>query len=162
MTETYMKFGFHRDKAFNWFQVFSILYWQCKVKWNQNSADSAYLLEHFSQRLVKKWIQKISSNLLRGTLTPLATGSRIGAGSCCKTLAACPSAPLSCSGTLSSIMVGDTRTPSTYSSFILSGPSTDNLVESMTLLSIYTWSELIVNKTDEMIMIQTQLGKNTL
>lgn len=73
--------------------------------------------------------------LLSGIFKPLLIASLTGRGSCCIVLVAWPRTPFSCSGTVSSIMVGISKVPSTYSSFIRNGPSTDNLVNKLNLLS---------------------------
>ena len=75
----------------------------------------------------------------RGTLSPPAMTSLIGTGSCCTVLTTWPNALFSCSGTACSLTEGVSIIPSIYSSFSLKGPSTDNLVDKITLLSICSY-----------------------
>ena len=83
-------------------------------------------------KLKKSW----KSTIPRGTFSPLARTSLIGTGSCCIVLTAWLNVPFSCSGTACSLTEGVSSIPSIYSSFSRKGPSTDNLVDKITLLSI--------------------------
>lgn len=78
----------------------------------------------------------VTKNSLRGIVNPPETASFIGDGSCCMVLTAWPKTPFSCCGIDTSSTVGVSSTPSVYSSFILSGPSTVNFELKMNLFSI--------------------------